>query len=586
MRTQCRVIWVAITLLFVACDIKDDFPNPIVLGQIEDFQVEGQCSADGKSDFSTEIDKDTRTVTLYVNDTMDVSDLRILKVAATGEGPTGLPVIVPVETTSGVYNDFPEHGFVDSIGNLNIRMDFTHPVKFVVSTYQDYIWTVVVHQVVKRELVVENQVGEAIIDPILCNAIIYVDPNQSLKNLKVHKFSLGGEHGSVSPDPTLEDTYDFYDVRQFEVKTGWGVTQMWNVMVLKADPTMNPDASAKATADAWSNFAFIEASVPVDAEKIKKTSLRLEWKADTADWENGLQVMDYYDLDVDSSACVRATLRGLTPNTTYECRFCYEEAGEEVIGSPFTFTTEKQISLYNGGFENWWMNGNVAYPNEQGISYWDTSNPGGASFGGSNTLETTSPVHSGSKAAKLESKYIVIKFAAASMYTGSFGQLIGTSGAKLNWGVPFTARPTALKGYMLYAPKAINRVGKNLPADAPSEGEPDQCTMFCALLSEELVVDNTDMSSFPDWETDSRVIAYGTLPAEQNVDSKGKWKRVSIPLEYRDLHRRPTHLLVVFSASKYGDYFHGGEGSTLYIDDFSFEYGDKPIVKTDLVQDK
>jgi hypothetical protein len=42
----------------------------------------------------------------------------------------------------------------------------------------------------------------------------------------------------------------------------------------------------------------------------------------------------------------------------------------------------------------------------------------------------------------------------------------------------------------------------------------------------------------------------------------------------------------VFSASKYGDYFHGGEGSTLYVDDFSFEYGENPIVKTESTEEK
>ena len=132
---------------------------------------------------------------------------------------------------------------------------------------------------------------------------------------------------------------------------------------------------------------------------------------------------------------------------------------------------------------------------------------------------------------------------------------------------------------MQYAPKAINRVGSNLPVGAPAAGEMDQCTMFCALLSEPLVVDNTQMSTFPDWENDPRVIAYGTLSDEQNVHSGGQWKRVSIPLVYRELNKQPTHLLIVFSASKYGDYFHGGEGSTLYLDDFSLEYGDTPLVK-------
>jgi hypothetical protein len=63
------------------------------------------------------------------------------------------------------------------------------------------------------------------------------------------------------------------------------------------------------------------------------------------------------------------------------------------------------------------------------------------------------------------------------------------------------------------------------------------------------------------------------------VDTKGEWKEVNIPLVYRTLDKKPTHLLIVFSSSKYGDYFHGGTNSTLYLDDFSFEYGDEPETK-------
>ena len=328
--------------------------------------------------------------------------------------------------------------------------------------------------------------------------------------------------------------------------------------------------------NAWSTFAWLSGSITSKSADFDSEGLTFQWKKQAdADWNE----MPSNELANDGSDNITATLRGLTPNTAYEYRLCYVEDDNVIAGNPVAFTTESMISLYNGGFEYWWMDGKVAYPTEKGTSYWDTSNQGAASFGGSNTTETTEVVHSGSKAAKLESKYIVIKFAAASMYTGSFGQLVGTSGAKLNWGVPFTARPTALKGYMQYAPVAINRVGSNLPAGAPGKGETDQCGMYCALLTEALKVDNTNMSTFPDWEKDPRVIAYGALPIEQNVHSGGQWKEVNIPLVYRDLTTKPTHLLVVFSASKYGDYFHGGEGSILYVDDFSLEYGDEPKVK-------
>lgn len=331
-------------------------------------------------------------------------------------------------------------------------------------------------------------------------------------------------------------------------------------------------------ANAWSTFAMLSASVTAKTQSFDNAGLTMEWRvAGATDWN----VIPYDALTIDAQDNVTTTLKGLTPNTSYEYRLRYINGDADVVCEPVAFTTEQQIALYNGGFENWWMDGKVAYANEQGVSFWDTSNKGAASFGGSNTTETTDAnyVHSGSKAARLESKYIVIKFAAASLYTGSFIELVGTKGAKLNWGVPFASRPTALKGYMQYEPASVNRTSTSAPAEAPASGEPDQCGMYCALLSEALLVDNTDMSTFPDWENDSRVIAYGSLPLDQNVHSNGAWKEVNIPLVYNNINKKPTHLLVVFSASKYGDYFHGGEGSVLYVDDFSLEYGDTPAVK-------
>lgn len=329
-------------------------------------------------------------------------------------------------------------------------------------------------------------------------------------------------------------------------------------------------------ANAWSNFAMLNASVTGKTEAFDKTGLSFQWRESGAtEWNEIANNL----LTIDDKDNVSATVKGLSPKKSYEYRLCYISGDNEVVCDPVSFTTEEQVALYNGGFENWWMDGKVAYATEKGVSYWDTSNTGAASFGGSNTTETTSIVHSGNKAAKLESKYIVIKFAAASLYTGNFIELQGTNGARLKWGVPFSSRPTALKGFMQYAPVNVNRASSSAPSSAPTKGNPDVCGMYCALLTESLIVDNTKMSTFPDWENDTRVIAYGSLPDAQNVHSNNQWKEVNIPLVYRDLTKKPTHLLVVFSASKYGDYFHGGEGSTLYLDDFELVYGDTPSVK-------
>ena len=331
-------------------------------------------------------------------------------------------------------------------------------------------------------------------------------------------------------------------------------------------------------ANAWSNFAILNASVTAKTEAFKNSGLKIQWRQkNAAEWNE----MTYGTFTLDASDNIATTLKGLTPNTAYEYRLCYVDGDTEIVSDPVIFTTEQQTPLYNGGFENWNLQNPAWYANDAGVSYWDSSNPGSTLMGESYnvTTRTESPVVSGKYAAQLKSDYIVIKFAAASLYTGKFKEMVGMSGAKLDWGTPFTTRPTALKGWMQYAPKAIDRTGSGLPAGAPGKGDMDQCGMFVALLTESITIDNTKLETIPDLEKDERVVAYGALPQEQNVSSEGQWKEVNIPLVYRDLNRKPTHLLIVFSSSKYGDYFHGGTGSTLYLDDFSLEYGDTPSVK-------
>ena len=569
-----KYVWISLTLLLAACEIKNDFPYPIVHGQITEFEVEGQCSEDGHKDYATIIDANTRTILLYVCDTVDISNVRITKISLDGTSRNPdvhygeSPRIIPDSSACLDYENFPQTEFDTLTIDQEVRMDFSQPVQFVVQTYQDYVWTVKVARGVMREIEFENQVGQPIIDPYLCNVIVYVKKSQRLDQLKVKKFILGGEHGCVDPDPTKEEISDFSDLREFTVTTAWGDTKVWRVMVFK---------KSEAMSNAWSNFAMLK--TPFEEAYLDLYDMSLQWRQ-VGDSIWGEIPQDSLDID-STDYYVNVKLTELLPSTSYEYRLRYANGEDEVTSNKESFTTEQQIPLYNGGFEHWNQIGAAWYANESGVSFWDTSNPGSTSLGENYnvTTNTESPVVSGKYAAKLESKYIVIKFAAASLYSGQFIELVGTKGAKLNWGVPFASRPTALKGWMQYAPKAIDRVGNGLPADAPARGDMDQCGMFVALLTETIAIDNTDLSTIPDLESDPRVVAYGALPQEQNVDSNGTWKEVNIPLVYNSLTMKPTHLLIVFSSSKYGDYFHGGTGSTLYLDDFSFEYGDEPLVK-------
>lgn len=65
----------------------------------------------------------------------------------------------------------------------------------------------------------------------------------------------------------------------------------------------------------------------------------------------------------------------------------------------------------------------------------------------------------GGKSAELKSQYAsafgIGKFAAASLYAGSFNSLVGTNGAKIDFGQPFTSRPTRLHGFSDIRPEQL-----------------------------------------------------------------------------------------------------------------------------------
>ena len=48
--------------------------------------------------------------------------------------------------------------------------------------------------------------------------------------------------------------------------------------------------------------------------------------------------------------------------------------------------------------------------------------------------------------------------------------------------------------------------------------------------------------------------------------------QVTIPLDYARTDARPVNIIFVASASRYGDYFCGCEGSTMWLDDIELVY--------------
>ena len=65
------------------------------------------------------------------------------------------------------------------------------------------------------------------------------------------------------------------------------------------------------------------------------------------------------------------------------------------------------------------------------------------------------------------------------------------------------------------------------------------------------------------------VVAYGKMEWKEDVT---EWTRFEITLNYTSTSRVPRYLLCTGSASALGDYFTGGNGSVLMLDDFELLY--------------
>ena len=325
------------------------------------------------------------------------------------------------------------------------------------------------------------------------------------------------------------------------------------------------------TANVWALFADLKGEYKVDNAP---AGLGFEYcKTGSDNWTS-------FDGEVtvdEANKTFSARVTGLDPNTKYSFRAkSAKEAGKRL----FNVETESVETVYNMSFDDWWMNGSVPMPNSgKNVTVWDTANPGSKLASVFPTTEETSHVAvpgEGKKAARLESKEVASMgiLAAGNIYTGKFVSIAG-KGAKLDWGVPFTSRPLAMKGYFDYRPEIINKYFAKKPE---MEGKVDICQIQVFLTDWETQFRiNTKESTFVDVENDPNIIAYGKLESNVNTSTKdnlvnGYYEPFTIKLDYRDLTRKPTMIVIVAAASKYGDYFTGGLGSTLYVDEFSFVY--------------
>ena len=263
------------------------------------------------------------------------------------------------------------------------------------------------------------------------------------------------------------------------------------------------------------------------------------------------------------------------------------------MDAPSTITTEAAPQAPNSGFEVTSNDESRNYPSfydpassdpELQSKWWCSVNAGSTMVNSSYRIcyPDTGDYREGSQSACLSSRYVVVKFAAGNLFSGHFGTTIGTSGGTVFFGRPFTARPTAMRLWVKYSSGPINRVDGT--PDGVKKGDYDKASLKIALGNWDykkyggdpdspILVNTTDTNTFVDFSTDASTIAYGEKIITSDAEnSTNVWEQVTIPLNYTNTTKYPSHIVISFAASMYGDYFTGCDSSLLWVDGLELLY--------------
>lgn len=273
-------------------------------------------------------------------------------------------------------------------------------------------------------------------------------------------------------------------------------------------------------------------------------------------------------------------LTGLEPGTVYEY-IAFADSFE--TSEVFTFTTEGIFRIPNASFEDWGTyvdskGKSIIIPSLTGdktTSFWGTGNEGGATADVVLTDKSTDMVHSGTYAARLETKKVMgLVIAAGNAFVGEYVRTDGTNGV-LSVGRAYNgSHPSKVTVWANYRPGTGCTVKNGVPAGTITKDGKDHGQIYIALTDEpvEIRTKSSDQKLFD--PNDSHVLAYGEVTWTDDFGPDGALEKVEIPFTYRERAKtvRPLYLVIVSTASKYGDYFSGSAGSLLYLDDFELIY--------------
>ena len=528
-----------ICMLFAAlCGgcIKNDIPLPVIVPRITAIEITGASAVN--------IDSEKSTVTVTLDETTDIHN---------------------VEIKSITFSDERTRSSWDITG----AQDLSKPIAVTLSIYQDYVWTIRAEQPVERYFSVNGQVGSSHIDAANRRAVAYVNTSTDLGNVTVTSLKLGPRE-ITTYTPEASQLHDFNETVEVTVAYH-DIKEVWTLYVEQTETLVE-----MLSVDAWTAVVWLKASGVAD----RSNGFRYRAQGAT----------EWIDVSGDALTVDGGTfstcIEGLQPLTAYECCAYSGDDTTEVT----TFTTEAAMQMPNTGFETFSNAESSRYSSfydpasavaELQTKWWDSGNKGSTTVGPSYaiTMPDASDKMEGAYSVKMQSQYVIIKFAAGNIFVGEFDRIIGTSGGVVNFGRPFTLRPRKLSLWLKYQNGPIDRFNGAPDNDPVKEGDMDRCQVFVALGDWDyhiyggtpdcpVQVNTNDRSTFFKPDSDA-VIGYGAYVSDKATDG---WIKVEIPIEYRSTSRKPTHIIVSCASSMLGDYFTGSTQSTLWVDGMQLEY--------------
>lgn len=531
--------------------IVNDIPYPVVVCSVESIAAEGLSGA-------PTIDAAARRVILPLEETTDILAVKITECTVTENAR--ISVTGGTQTSSEIVGTH----------------DMATPLYVTLSIYQDYLWTIEAQQTIERIFTVEGQVGATEWDLATSTAKVHVG-FEDLSQVRVTALKLGPRDittmtytDDVVLDETNLDLLGNFDNGGCKVGiTYHGRSWEWHLVAEYTEVKV-----AFSGIDAWTHSAWLR------ADGLSGTKLGFRYREQGAgEWIEVPQ-----EQIAIAGGAFSTQVRGLLPATTYEA-VAYSDND---LSDPEVFTTESPLPLPNGGFEEWSQPGKVVYPYAEGAQpFWDSGNRGSATMNKNVTTPDSDPRpgSAGTTSAKLQSQFVGLgiagKFAAGNIFVGTYFETDGTDGI-LNFGRPFATHPIALRGWMKYAQGQIDIDLKKVsmpPGLTLTNDDMDEGSVYIALgtwtpeedegTAESPVQIRTKRSNQKLFDKDNpRVAGYGEMILDKSV---GEWTQFTIPIDWRST-AQPTHLILVCSASRWGDYFIGSTQSCLWLDDLELIY--------------